>query len=407
MRILQINKYNFIKGGADRVYFNTINLLEKHGHHVIHYSTQRPENMSSIYSDYFVPYIDHRGRNWLGNLVISGRYLYNSHAYRNLNLLLEKYRPDVAHLHLFYGDLSSSILKALRKHRVPVVQSVHDYRLLCPANALLDSENNICEKCRDRSYYHCACKRCLEGNFLFSSVLSAEGYLRRYLIDPLDYIDRFIFVSEFAGRKHIEFDKRFADKSEHLYNFTDTEFGSAKSEKGDYFLFFGRLSKEKGIETLLSAVIKTKVRLKIAGSGPLKNEVVDLSKRHKGIEFLGHQSGSELKELVRNASFIIVPSEWYENNPMTIIEAYAAGVPVIAARIGGIPEIVMHEETGFLFESRDMEGLAHTLTHAEQIPSGIYHSLSENCIELARKEFSPVNHYNNLMRIYTTVGKHD
>lgn len=407
MKILQINKYNFIKGGADRVYFNTSNLLEANGHDVISFSTLRPENVNSIYSDYFVPYFEHRDRNSIGNIMISGSYLYNRQAYRNLDLLLEKYRPDVAHLHLFYGDLSSSILKALRKHRIPVVQTVHDYRLLCPANALLDSENKICEKCRDKSYYHCAFKRCLEGNFLFSSVLSAEGYVRKYLIDPLDYIDRFIFVSKFAENKHIEFDQRFATKSEHLYNFTDIATGSAKSDKGNYFLFFGRLSKEKGIETLLSAVAKTEVKLKIAGSGPLQNEIINLSERNDRIEFMGHRSGSDLQELVKDASFIIVPSEWYENNPMTIIESYAAGVPVIASRIGGIPEIVLHEKTGFLFESRDMEGLAAALTHADKITNNLYRSLSTNCREFAHREFSAIAHYDKLMRIFSKVCGHD
>lgn len=407
MKILQVNKYNFIKGGADRVYFNTSSLLQAHGHDVISFSTLRTENINSIFSDYFVPFIEHRDRNCLGNLLISGRYLYNRQAYRNLDLLLEKYRPDVAHLHLFYGDLSASILKALKKRQIPVVQSVHDYRLLCPANALLDSKSNICEKCRDKSYYHCAFKRCLEGNFFFSSVLSVEGYVRKYLIDPLDYIDRFIFVSKFAQDKHIEFDQRYALKSEQLYNFTDTTEGSAKSDKGDYFLFFGRLSKEKGIETLVSAVVKTQVRLKIAGSGPLQNEISILSAGNERIEFLGHQSGSDLKELVRNASFIIVPSEWYENNPMTIIESYAAGVPVIAARIGGIPEIVLHEKTGFLFESKDTAGLIEILKYAEHISSGVYHSLSNNCREFARREFSSANHYQNLMHIYSKVCGHD
>lgn len=254
MRILQINKYHYIKGGADRVYFNTMNLLERHGHEVVSFSTLKPENAPSNYSGYFVPYIDHRHNNTFNNMLDASRYINNKAAYKNLKRLLHEFRPDVAHLHLFYGDLSASILRAFRESDIPVVHSVHDYRLLCPANTLLDSHNKICEKCRTRSYYNCAIKKCLEGNFFYSSVLAIEGYYRKYFIDPLDYIDRFIFVSKFAEMKHIEFDQRYAGKSDQLYNFTDMEGEDIKSPKGRYLLFFGRLVKEKGIETLLKAV---------------------------------------------------------------------------------------------------------------------------------------------------------
>jgi len=405
MRILQINKYHFIKGGADRVYFNTINLLEEHGHKVAFFSTLRPENIRSEYSEYFVPYIEHRHNHALSNLLNASRYLYNKTAFENLKRLLDTFKPDIAHLHLFYGDLSASILRALRQSGVPVVMSVHDYRLLCPANALLDSHNEICEKCKSRAYYYCAIKRCLEGNLFFSSVLALEGYSRKYLIDPLDYIDRFIFVSKFSERKHIEFNQRFSTKAEHLYNFTDVDSGDLKSEKGRYFLFFGRLSKEKGITTLLSAVSNLNVKFKIAGTGPLEKEVINFTAVNKNVTFLGHQTGPALKELVKNASFVIVPSECYENNPMTIIEAYAAGVPVIAARIGGIPEIVIHEKTGFLFETRNITNLTDTMNMAERISPEEYASLSQNCREFAIREFSSRTHYTQLMDIYSKILK--
>lgn len=403
MRILQINKYHFIKGGADRVFFNTVNLLEKHGHEVITFSTQRPENIPSDYSPYFVPYVEHRHNTIRQNLVNAGRYLYNKSAFRNLERLIENVRPDIAHLHLFYGDLSASILKVLRNAGVPIVMSVHDYRLLCPANALLDAQNNICEKCKRGSYYHCMVKKCLENNFFFSSVLALEGYSRRFFIDPLEYIDRFIFVSKFAEGKHIEFDERFKSKSEHLYNFTDPGISETKSEKGEYYLFFGRLSKEKGIETLMEAVCRLKVNLRIAGTGPLESEVKKYADDHKNVKYLGHQTGAELKELVRNASFVIVPSEWYENNPMTIIEAYSAGVPVIASRIGGIPEIVLHEKTGFLFESRNVEDLVNALRLAERITSDTYTAMSQNSREFALREFSSDLHYDLLIGIYSNM----
>jgi len=405
MRILQVNKYHFIKGGADRVFFNTINLLEEHGHEVITFSTLRPENTPSKYSEYFVPYIEHRQSNTLINIRNVRRYIYNDLAFTNIERIIKEFRPEIAHLHLFYGDLSASILKALRNARIPVVQSVHDYRLLCPANALLDAQGIICEKCRSKSFYHCSAKRCLEGNFFFSSVLAIEGYYRKYFIDPLEYIDRFIFVSRFAEQKHIEFDKRFAAKSEHLYNFTGMEDVELRTNKGKYFLFFGRISKEKGIETLLTAAGSMKSDLRIAGSGPLEEEVKRFATDYKNVTFLGHQSGKDLRDLIKNASFVVVPSEWYENNPMTIIEAYASGVPVIASRIGGIPEIVNHGKTGFLFESRDASDLARALDLGDKISYTDYAIMSRNCREFAAREFLPRGHYDRLIDIYSKLLK--
>jgi len=400
MRILQVNKYHFIKGGADRVYFNTMNLLNNHGHSIIPFSTTRNENVESAFSEYFVPSTEHRNNNVLTNLFYTSRYLYNKDTFKNLEQLVEETRPDIAHLHLFYGDLSASILKVLKKKHIPIVHTVHDYRLLCPANTFLDSSSLICEKCRNKAYINCAIKRCLDGNLFFSSILALEGYSRKYIIDPLEYIDRFIFVSHFAKLKHIEFDKRYETKAEQLYNFTDLDEGEVKVKKGDYFLFFGRLVKEKGLETLLAASGNLRVNLKIAGSGPLEKEVIEYANNHNYVSFLGHQSGDNLKQLVRNASFVIVPSEWYENNPMTIIEAYAAGVPVIASRIGGIPEIVLHERTGYLFDARNISGLADVISRANSISSEEYSAMSRNCREYAIHEFSSEKHYNDLIGIY-------
>jgi len=403
MKILQINKYHFIKGGADRVYFNTVNLLEKNGHEVISFSTSHPDNLESRFSDFFVPYIEYRKNGFVSNILSAGRYIYNKSAYKILNSLLDVYKPDIAHLHLFYGDLSASILKSLRERKIPVVLSVHDYRLICPANSLLDSCSNICERCRNKAYYQCLTNRCLEGNFFYSGVLALEGYVRKYWIDSLDYIDRFIFVSSFAQQKHIEFDNRFSAKSSQLYNFTDVESYSPASEKGDYFLFFGRLVKEKGLTTLLNAVKDLDVKLMIAGAGPLEEEVINLSEKHRNITFLGYQSGGKLKELIRRATFIVVPSEWYENNPMTIIEAYSMGIPVIGARIGGIPEIVIDNKTGFLFESRNERDLADAIRKASQIGSLKYTEMSAAAAAYAHSNFSSGDHYNKLMEIYTEV----
>lgn len=403
MRILQINKHHFIKGGADRVYLNTGNLLAENQHEVIYFSTDDPNNFESSYSEFFVPFTDNRQAGFARKIANTGNYLNNRAAYKSLNQLIEKYHPDIAHLHLFYGGLSSSVLKALKENNIPVVHSVHDYRLLCPAFVFLDSGNQICEKCRNRSYYQCTIKRCSDGDLFYSSVLSMEAYTRKYFIDPLDYIDHFIFVSKFAQEKHIDFDNRYSEKSSLLYNFTDVLQEKRTSEKGNYFLYFGRLSKEKGLLTLINVAKKLKLNLKIVGTGPLEGEATKSAENNGHIEFLGYQSGPELAKIIKSSLFSIVPSEWYENNPMSVIEAYSYGIPVIGARIGGIPEIVIENRTGYLFESRNEEDLARVITTASQITPAEYADLSMNARDFADRNFSSGNHYPALMDIYSKV----
>ena len=228
-----------------------------------------------------------------------------------------------------------------------------------------------------------------------------EAYLRKHVIDPLRYIDHFIFVSNFSKKKHTDYDIRYKQKSSHLYNYTRIS-KLKKVVKGDYFLFFGRLSKEKGVVTLLRAFLKLKIKIKIVGDGPIKNELEETYKCEK-ITFLGHKSGSELTEILENSSYVIVPSEWYENNPMTIIESYSLGKPVIGAKIGGIPEIVKDHKTGFLFESRNINELFNVITYANSLNHDSYEKLSMNARDFAFLNFSEQKNYMHLIKTYKKV----
>jgi len=403
MRILLINNSHSIKGGADRVYFNTGKLMEEHNHEVQYFSTIDQENEPTEFSKYFVKVSNKRESCFVTKLAGVKDYIYNKKAYLNLCTLIEEKKPDIAHIHLFCGGLSSSILKALKKYNIPIVQTVHDYRLLCPANAFLDSEDRICEKCINKSYYQCSVNRCVDGNFFFSTMPALEAYFRKYLINPLDFIDHFIFVSKFSQQKHEEFDQKYKSKSSHLYNFTTIPKTNPSPIKREYFLYFGRLSKEKGLTTLLNAALQTGIRLKIVGSGPMFNELYSLTRENSNIEILSHQSGEILANTITHASFIIVPSEWYENNPMTVLEAYSAGKPVIGSRIGGIPEIIEDGKTGFLYESRNTEELMNVIKKAQQLSESDYVKVSNNAFYFGLNNFAPGLHYKKLMLIYSQM----
>ncbi|WP_075342093.1 glycosyltransferase family 4 protein [Tenacibaculum agarivorans] len=401
MRILLINNTHYIGGGADRVYINTGSLLEKNGHTVLYFSTQSEKNIQSKYAKYFVSKQNNREVSFTDKLKGVKNYLYNKEVESKLSRLIQEEKPDIAHLHLFYGGLSSAVLKVLRENNIPIVQTVHDYRLLCPANAFLNSKNEICERCKPKKYYNCTLNRCSGGNIFYSSILSVEGYFRKYLYDPLDYINHFVFVSDFSRKKHIDFDKRYREKSSHLYNFTHLQ-EKPIVERENYFLFFGRLSNEKGVHTLIEAAQEVGVNLKVVGDGPIKEEL-EINNVNEKISFLGHKSGQELIDLIKKASFIIVPSEWYENNPMTIIESYALGKPVIGAKIGGIPEIIIENKTGFLFESRSKETLKQVIEKAKKMSDQDYLEMSEGARKFAESNFSEEKNYDHLISVYQSL----
>jgi len=245
MKILQINNFHYVKGGADRVYFNTIKLLEDNGHVVQRFSSQNIENTDTKYSKYFVGIHDNRNSTLLRKTFVVYSYLYNRQVQKKLIKLINEHSPDIAHLHLFYGVLTSSVLVTLQKLKIPVLMTVHDYRLLCPANAFLNKNNEICEKCMNRSYYQCSVNRCLEGNVFFSSILTMEAYFRKYKYQPLKYINHFIFVSKFSKKKHIEFNRDFENHSTHLYNFTSIGESKVAYPNEKYFFFLADYRKRK------------------------------------------------------------------------------------------------------------------------------------------------------------------
>jgi glycosyltransferase involved in cell wall biosynthesis len=403
MKILLINKNHFVHGGADRVYLNTGQLLSDNGHQVAYFSTLHSDNISTDFETYFVPSIETRQKSIMKKIFSVKKYIYNDEAKQKLSKLINHFNPDIVHVHLFYGVMSASILEEIKRYNIPIVATIHDYRLICSTNNMLDSNNLICEKCLPSSPVNCLINRCSDKSISQSAVVTLEAYVRKYIYKPTAYIDKFIFVSKFIKNKHIEADGKYGPKSTELYNFTPV-ISSDISTKGSYLLYFGRLVKEKGIITLIESLIGSKHKCKIVGSGPLEGQILDLINSQNNIEYLGFKTGESLNELIINSSFVVVPSEWYENNPMTIIESFALGKPVIGANIGGIPELLI-QGTGFLFESRNIENLSEVINAALKINEDSYKGLSKNCLEFAKQFFSKENHYTNLINVYKSLKR--
>ena len=404
MKVLLINACHFHRGGSEGVYFNTANLLKAHGHDVIFFSTSDPQNEASKFDKYFIPNGNFREFSLVKKIVRTPSYLYNTKAGRKLGKLIDDLKPDVAHVHIFYAGLSVSVLRTLQKFNIPVVHTVHDYRLLCPVNTFIDKPGSICELCKDKHFYHCLKKRCSEGKFLQSAMVTLEAYFWKYFMNPINYIDHNIFVSKFSQNKHFEFDTKFKRNFTQLYNFTNFAFREDLINKGDYYLYFGRLSSEKGIKTLLSVFTKNhKYKLKIAGTGPLQSLVEETSASNPNIEYVGFKKGKELELLIMNSSFVVLPSECYENNPLTIVEAYNFGKPAIGAEIAGIPELINHGENGFLFQSKNPQSLESVILRSSNLSNDDYLKFSNSVKQFAQQNFSSRNHYSELLKVYLDV----
>ena len=400
MRVLQINNHHALKGGSERVYLGTGRLLASKGHEVFYFGTGTDSGGIDESRVRILPPDPFEQQGFVNRVRRAGRFIYSGRVADALDDLLRDTKPDIAHLHIFYGQLSNSILPVLRKHGVPCVMSVHEYRMLCPAYVMYDREGRVCERCADGGYAPAVTKKCVKGSVVGSLVAAAECWARDRFFSYSKYISRFIMVSEFCRDIHVRFRPELAAKSRALFNFVDVDsFAPQESHEG-YFLYLGRLSREKGVSTLIQAARDLGLKLKIVGGGDLDAQLRAMVGDDASIEFLGFKSGGELAGLVRNAKFVCVPSEWYENNPMSVIESFAYGKPVIGSRIGGIPELVRHGETGFLFDLGNAHSLKEVMSVAAELNDQEYSLMSRASRSFVEKNNSEEGHYSALIDVY-------
>lgn len=403
MKILQINKYYYLKGGSERYVFEIADMLRKAGHTIIPFSMQDGANTHSRYEKYFAAKVDVNKFSFK-DIV---KFFYNYDAVKKLEKLAEKEKPDIAHLHNIYHQLSPAIIKVLKKHNVPVVLTLHDYKIICP-NYKLYTKNQYCTQCKGGKYYNCLKNRCLKDSYLKSFMAAVEAYLNNRIMKYYDLVDLFVSPSYYLRDRCLEFGLA-KKRIKVLQNFIDTQKfkpGPAGT-KQDYLLYFGRLSAEKGIETAVTAmgmVADRSLRLKIVGSGPdhanIKNliEVLNIGDR---VELAGPKYGDELKEMITRAKAILIPSLWPENMPFSMLEALSSGQIVIASRTGGMPEIIKDHENGFLFEPGDSTGLAHRIDELDRSDlDKISTSARQSILGLAKEK-----HIQELLNIYSTVAK--
>jgi len=401
MRIAMANNYYYIRGGAERVLFEEKKILEAHGHQVPVFSQAHPYNEFSEFSDYYIPFKDWRNISPLQKVPMALSIMYDRRTARGFDRFLDATKSGIVHVHNIYGGLTTSILDIAKRKSVPVVMTLHDYKLICPSYAMLN-RGTVCEDCNGGRFIHSVLNTCHKESLTASGVYCIESYLNRWL-HKYDTIRYFICPSMFSLEKHAEHGIP-QDRLLHIRNFVNLAMFEPQYEKGEYALFVGRLSKEKGILTLLTAIKNLDVPIRIVGDGPLKAQYEGFVTEHQmnHVIFEGYKSGEDLKQLYENAAFLVIPSEWYENAPMTILEAYAYGKSVIGSRIGGIPEMIDHEGTGMLFEMGDAGQLAECIGNLWSDKS-LCRQMGHAARKKAEREYSSELHYEHLMELYRNL----
>jgi glycosyltransferase involved in cell wall biosynthesis len=400
MNILQINKFFYLRGGAEASFFETSKILQERGHRVSFFSMDHPDNMNSPYSRYFVSAVDlENPKTMREKLKGAGRIIYSWESRNKLGELLEQGLPDLVHLHNIHHHISPSILHTLKKYDLPVVLTLHDYKPVCPVYTLL-CRGQVCERCRKKRFYFCLLKKCCKDSLSKSALIMTEMYFHHHILKIYGSVDAFISPSRFMKHKLKELG--FRGKIHHLPNpIGPEEFLPSYTWEKEFIVYFGRLSKEKGIFTLLRAMKDLPVQCKIFGEGPEKKELIKIAEDENisNVAFPGFISKEELKNALRKAMFAVVPSEWYENYPYSIIESFALGKPVIASKIGGIPELVEEAKTGLTFEPGNVEELKSKIMYFLNNPEQIV-NFGKNARYFVERNLNPENYYQNLMTIY-------
>ncbi len=400
MNILQINNYHYVKGGAERYYFEISDLLRNKGHEVFNFSVEDKLNEDSEQLKYFGKAMSFDVQQGiLSKLKTAQRILYSFDNQKRMSGFLTKHSVDIAHAHNIYHRVSPSVLAALKKKGIPVVMTLHDYKLGCSIYTFY-RDGHICTDCMNGKKYKQVFNKCTKGSLSLSFLHWVESVMHEALGIYLKNIDYFICPSQFLLRQHIEIGIP-EEKLVHIPNFIDVNHFVPTFVDKNYLLFVGRLSSEKGVLSLIRAVKGLDVELKIVGDGPLKNELKGYAAQSQidNVSFLGYQSGQDLITLFQEASCVVFPSEWYENGPMAILESFSFGKPVIGSNIGGTPEMIKDGETGLLFAPGDVEELRqriHTIFSDQPLRSAMAHQARE----WVEKRYNPEDHLDKVFSVY-------
>lgn len=403
MKILLVNKYFNVHGGSETYFFGLAEQLQKAGHEVIFFAMDDEKNFPCAQSKFFVSKVEFNGDLTPIQKIKAGlRMVYSLEAKNKISALIEKERPDIIHINLFHRILTASIVDAAKRYRLPVVLTVHDPNCFCPNHTMLN-HGRICEACLHGNYANCIKYACFKDSRAKCFMAALESEYNK-LSGLYNKIDLFITPSEFYKKK---LEKSGLTKSPivHMKNFlpAKTQYG-VHGKRGKYVLYYGRLSQEKGILTLVRAIKRVAgVPLLIVGTGPeedmIRTEIRRMNLDDR-ISLVGFKNGEDLWRCVRESACVVVPSEWYEASGYTACEAQSLGKPVVVTDAGGLSENIIDGETGFVCEMKNEAALAEAIEKVMGLSEKDYYEMAQKAAENAKRLFSADLYLTRLTQLY-------
>ncbi|MDP1845829.1 MAG: glycosyltransferase [Candidatus Moranbacteria bacterium] len=348
MRILEVNKFNHVRGGADKHFVDLANLLQENGNEVAVFAMDHPENIPSEWSKYFVSRVDYENGSALNKIKGALRIFWSFEARRKIGKLLDEFQPEIVHIHNIYHQISPSILSEIKKRGIPVVMTVHDWKMICP-NYLLNCGGKLCEKCVGGKYWHCLKNKCVKKSYLKSLISMLEMYFHRFIRVYEKNIDLYIAPSQFVKDNLAKagFSESRIKVLPHFAKAVDAR-RLLNMQSNNYALYLGRVSKEKGVDELIEIFKDLPIDLVLAGKRDSDFMIPDLP----NIKHVGFKPSQEIESLIRNSQFVVSASQLPETFGLIALEAIANQKPFIGYRAGAYGEIVRNGVNGSLAESK-------------------------------------------------------
>jgi glycosyltransferase involved in cell wall biosynthesis len=401
MRILHVNKFLYRKGGAEAYMLDLAALQASAGHEIAFFGMRHPENPSLPFETAFPSFIELEPppRGVRGRVTATARMVYSPSSRRGIEQVVGAFSPDVVHLHNIYHQLSPSVLRPLRKQGIATVMTLHDYKLICPSYLLLD-HGQVCEACLGGRFHHAVTRRCKDGSLGASAVLAVETSVHR-ATRAYDAVHVFVCPSRFLAGK-IAQAGIYRDRLRVVSNFVAVHEVTPKTRPGGDVIYVGRLSYEKGVDVLIEAMGQLgRHRLDVVGDGPERSRLEQLAAvRAPGrVRFHGTVAKDRVVDLLRSSAVAVMPSRCHENQPMAVLEAFACGIPVVAADLGGLPELVDEGRYGDVFPAGDHRALAQALARLLADPARAL-TIGQAARARAEQEFAPARHLERLNDVY-------
>ena len=394
-RILLVSKFYYTLGGAEVVAINMANDLAKRGYEIGVFTMDYPQNLSPA-NFYTASQVD-----FSGGLIDKLKFAMRTMGYNGIKSsfkrALQEFKPDIVHLHNVHSYLSPVVVKLAKEFGCKVVWTLHDLKLACPSYSCLN-RGRICEKCFT-SKINVVKERCFKEN-LRASVLAYFEAVKWNVKKLQRYVDYFVCPSAFIKRQMLKAGLQ-EEKLKVVCNFVDPikldqlKRAEIPDTRDDFYVYVGRLSEEKGVATLLKAAKDLPYKLKLVGGGHLYDGFIAEYGNCDNIEFMGHQPAEKVAEILLSAKCLVLPSECYENNPLSVIEALCAGIPIVGANIGGIPELI-DAECGETFESGNVEDMQQAITRVMAKEKYDYKSIAKR----SQERFSFELHFKQLKELY-------